>query len=155
MSYIREYAFDHASTFTEEADKRKALKYFVDCVRSEKKVSAGLSKFVADGVEQYLDGKKPWGAKRGIKKRNQHQEMLDALPIYFEYQRIGVELLKSGKQPKPEQVRNDIADNRNISGDTVKRAIATVNKYKDTLHGRALFNAYEAWDIVQEHEKLK
>lgn len=145
MFDIYDLAWQHASTFTEEAEKRQVLEWFVERVRAGKTVNSAVMEFIAAGVEQHLAGKKPWGAKQGKKKRSVEQEMRDALPIYTEHKRIW-DTYKVGDLVDPKQSVTDTAENLCISEDTVKRAIAIVNERRWTAKGRLV---YAAWELEQ------
>lgn len=151
MVSISDLMWQHAPRLTEEADKRKALEYFVNRVREGKQVNSGVMKFIADGVEQHLKGKKPWGAKRGKKKRSVRQELYDTLPIYTEYQRIGFECLETNKCVDLEYVLTITAEKLGISEDTVKRAIASVKNHEKSLFGKLV---YSDWMLEQEYKRF-
>ena len=147
---IRDYAWRDASTFTEEAEKRQVLEWFVERARTGKTVNPEVMEFMAAGVEQHLAGKKPWGAKRGKKKRSLEQEMHDALPIYTAYQRIETACLAQGRthaeSVDPGYVLVTTAEEFGISEDTVKRAIDTVREHGWTSSGKLI---REVWELVQ------
>lgn len=135
MTDINDIAWQHASKLTEEAEKRQVLEWFVNRVREGKEVNSAVMEFIADGVEQHLKGGKPWGAKRGKKKRSVDHELVHAVPIHEEYQRIGFEHLITNRCVDPEYVLVTTAGELGISVDTVKRAIASVKKYQRSHSG--------------------
>jgi hypothetical protein len=115
----------HASTLTEEADKRQLLKWFVERVRSGKPVNVEVMKFIAAGVEQHLAGKKPWGAKRGIKKKDAFKTMEIAFPVYVAFRRI--------RRGDLAYAYTTVAEDFRVSEDTVKRYIAVVEEARRAL----------------------
>ena len=151
MASISDFAWQHASRLTEETDKRKVLEYFVNRVREGKPVNSGVMKFIADGVEQHLKGKKPWGAKQGKKKRSVRQELYDTLPIYTEYQRIGFECLETNECVDPGYVLVTTAEKFGISEDTVMRAIASVKNHEKSVIGKLVYND---WMLEQEYKRF-
>lgn len=146
MSFdIKNLAWQNASKFTEEAEKRQVLEWFVSRVRAGDAVNPAVMEFIAAGVEQHLAGKKSWGAKQGKKKRSLEQELREALPIYTEYQRIMGEI-GIGKPFDPKQILTDTAEEFGMSEDTVKRAIDTVKEHRWTFAGRRI---YAEWEFEQ------
>ena len=132
---IEDYAWQHAEKLTEAKDIEKVLEWFVARVRSGKSVNRAVLEFIATGVEQRLAGKKPWGAKRGVKKKDLLQAMENAFPVHATFQRIGTKYLKRGVRPDPKQVHTETAEERGISEDTVKRAVAAVEEGRKAYPG--------------------
>jgi len=149
---LNKYAWQHASTLTEEADKRLVLEWFVERVRAGKTVNSEVMEFIAAGIEQHLAGKKPWGAKQGVKKKSVEQAMQDAFPVYAAFQRIGAECSLSGSAD-PAYVCVTTAEELCISEDTVKRAIAAVKEGRKTLMGKSLYQALSQYQIWLEYLK--
>jgi hypothetical protein len=158
---VDDYAWLHASKLTEDADKRLVLAWFVERVRAGKKVNSAVLEFIAAGVEQHLAGKKPWAAKRGIKKKTTEQAMMDAFPIYADFERIQSDLIQHGKPAIGKRsVRNLIADaitftaeEVKVSEDTVKRAVATVREQRFTVMGKVLYQALSDHYAMLEYLK--
>ena len=146
---IEELSWLHASKLTEEKDKRKVLEWFVKRVNAGENVNSEVMKFIAAGIEQHLSGKKPWGAKQGVKKDSPEQEMFKAFPIYKAYQRIGIEILQNGKHVDPVYVLVTTAEEFSVSEDTVRRAIKKVRELRKTVDGRALFEALSKYQLMQ------
>lgn len=145
---IQDLAWQHASTLTDEAEKRKVLEWFIERVRTGKTVNPGVMEFIAAGVEQHLAGKKPWGAKRGVKKKTLHE----AFTRYAKYQSIGREHLKEGKPFDPLVVLTYAAEELNISEDTMRRAIDAVQRAMNTHDGK---QAQFLWTIEQALKQLE
>lgn len=147
---IGDFEWMHASTLTEEAEKRQVLEWFVNRVRESKTVNKEVMEFIAGGIEQHLKGKKPWGAKQGKKKRSMEQALRDALPIYAEFNRLRTKCLESKKPLDIGYVTVNTADKFGISEDTVNRALAIVKENRWSYTGKPI---YDYWVLEQSFKR--
>jgi len=144
---LHHFAHSGASKYTEDADIRAALAWFVECVQDGQHVNPGVMKFIADGVQRHLDGRKPWAAKRGIKKKSASQAIEDAFPMYEYFTRIMLDAAMRGKQAvrngvavtvlplDRDQAISDVAEHFSVHDETVKRAIRLIKEGRRTEPG--------------------
>lgn len=140
---------------SEIAQIKVVLTWFIDRVKNNKPIDAAVLRFIADGVEAHVNGKKPWPASRGKKKRTEIEALYHAFPIYEKY----LSCRKSsgqhaGRTDHSAQARTDTAESLKISEYTVKRAIETVNEAQKTANGRAALMILRLPTMLREFEAM-
>jgi hypothetical protein len=124
-SDLARYYFGDCLEYRDAARIDEVLDFYIARTRAGKRVHPAVTEFILRGLERIRKGKKPFPAKRGLKKPREGTAFNVAIYRWGEYFR---QLKKLGSLRRADAVTY-AAEELGLSDDTVRRAVVAVESW--------------------------